>query len=109
MIHILFYKVFIVFYTIKILYTLCIYHLFDILLSLRHTYWSMERMYIFMYKVVKIWPEQTVTCLHTNSPSHIWTTLYIKEQNLKKLITRGMKAQHAQSSYHEIYSNYNTG
>jgi hypothetical protein len=30
-----------------------------------------------MYKVVEIWPGQTVTCLHTNSPGHIWTTLYI--------------------------------
>jgi hypothetical protein len=29
-----------------------------------------------IYKVVQIWPGQTVTCLHTNSPSHIWTTLY---------------------------------
>jgi hypothetical protein len=29
-----------------------------------------------IYKVVQIWPEQTVTCLHTNNPSHIWTTLY---------------------------------
>ena len=29
------------------------------------------------YKVVQIWPEQTVTCLHTISPGHIWTTLYI--------------------------------
>jgi hypothetical protein len=29
------------------------------------------------YKVVEIWPGQTVTCLHTNSPGHIWTTLYI--------------------------------
>jgi hypothetical protein len=27
------------------------------------------------YKVVHIWPGQTVTCLHTNSPGHIWTTL----------------------------------
>jgi hypothetical protein len=27
--------------------------------------------------VVQIWPGQTVTCLHTNSPGHIWTTLYI--------------------------------
>ena len=27
------------------------------------------------YKVVQIWPGQTVT-LHTNSPGHIWTTLY---------------------------------
>jgi hypothetical protein len=28
-------------------------------------------------KVVQIWPKQTVTCLHTNSPGHIWTTLYL--------------------------------
>ena len=28
------------------------------------------------YKVVQIWPEQTVTCLHTINPGHIWTTLY---------------------------------
>ena len=30
-----------------------------------------------MYKVVQIWLGQTVTCLHTISPGHIWTTLYI--------------------------------
>ena len=29
-----------------------------------------------VYKVVQIWPGQTVTCLHTISPGHIWTTLY---------------------------------
>ena len=29
-----------------------------------------------IYKVVQIWPGQTVTCLHTNSPGHIWTALY---------------------------------
>jgi hypothetical protein len=28
------------------------------------------------YKVVQIWPGQTVTCLHTNRPGYIWTTLY---------------------------------
>jgi hypothetical protein len=28
------------------------------------------------YKVVQIWPGQSVTCLHTNRPGHIWTTLY---------------------------------
>jgi hypothetical protein len=28
------------------------------------------------YKVVQIWPGQTVTCWHTNRPGHIWTTLY---------------------------------
>jgi hypothetical protein len=31
-----------------------------------------------LYNVVQIWPGQTVTCLHTNSPGHIWTTLYIQ-------------------------------
>jgi hypothetical protein len=31
------------------------------------------------YKVVQIWPGQTVTSLHTISPGHIWTTLYIKK------------------------------
>ena len=30
------------------------------------------------YKVVQIWPGQTVTCLDTISPGHIWTTLYYK-------------------------------
>jgi hypothetical protein len=30
-----------------------------------------------IYKVVQIWPGQTVTCLHTNSPGHIWTTLHV--------------------------------
>jgi hypothetical protein len=30
-----------------------------------------------IYKVVQIWPGQTVTYLHTNSPGHIWTTLYM--------------------------------
>jgi hypothetical protein len=30
------------------------------------------------YKVVQIWPGQTVTCLHTISPGHIWTTLYFQ-------------------------------
>jgi hypothetical protein len=29
-----------------------------------------------LYKVVQIWPGQTVTCLHTNRPGNIWTTLY---------------------------------
>ena len=30
-----------------------------------------------MYRVVQIWPGQTVTCLHTDRPGHIWTTLYV--------------------------------
>ena len=33
-----------------------------------------------LYKVVQIWPGQTVTCLHTISPGHIWTTLYFDSQ-----------------------------
>jgi hypothetical protein len=32
------------------------------------------------YKVVQIWPGQTVTSLHTISPGHIWTTLYYGKQ-----------------------------
>jgi hypothetical protein len=35
------------------------------------------RIGLFMYKVVQIWPGQTVTCLHTISSGHIWTTLYV--------------------------------
>ena len=34
------------------------------------------------YKVVQIWPGQTVACLHTNSPGHIWTTLYFNQFNI---------------------------
>jgi hypothetical protein len=30
-----------------------------------------------IYKVVQIWPGQTVACLHIINPGHIWTTLYI--------------------------------
>jgi hypothetical protein len=42
--------------------------------------WFRERTSVlrYTYKVVKIWPGQTVTCLHTNSPGHIWTTLYMR-------------------------------
>jgi hypothetical protein len=40
-------------------------------LKLMHTY------VVNTYKVVQIWPGQTVTCLHTISPGHIWTTLYM--------------------------------
>jgi hypothetical protein len=35
-----------------------------------------------IWKVVQIWPGQTVTCLHTISPGHIWTTLYIYSINM---------------------------
>jgi hypothetical protein len=50
------------------------------------------------YKVVLIWPRQTVTCLHTISPGHIWTTLYYGRQQTtlygkgRKQITRNEKA-----------------
>jgi hypothetical protein len=30
-----------------------------------------------------MWPGQTVTCLHTNRPGHIWTTLYNRGINKK--------------------------
>jgi hypothetical protein len=39
-----------------------------------------------MYKVVQIWPGQTVTYLHTISPGHIWTTLYIHYTVVSRLI-----------------------
>jgi hypothetical protein len=38
--------------------------------------WHVTRTSCTKYKVVQIWPGQTVTCLHTNSHGHIWTTLY---------------------------------
>jgi hypothetical protein len=37
-----------------------------------------------IYKVVQIWPGQTVTCLRTISPGHIWTTWYIHSSNCSK-------------------------
>jgi hypothetical protein len=36
-----------------------------------------------LYKVVQIWPGQTVTCLHTASPGHIWTTLYFRKNTTR--------------------------
>ena len=53
----------------------------------------------YKYKVVQIWPGQTVTCLHTNRPGHIWTTLYKKnliqlqwlEQTNRILVVNGSK------------------
>jgi hypothetical protein len=38
---------------------------------------SWTHLNVTLYKVVQIWPGKTVTCLHTNRPGHIWTTLYI--------------------------------
>ena len=40
-----------------------------------------------MYKVLQIWPGQIVTCLHTDSPGHIWTTLYNVELYVMRKIT----------------------
>ena len=47
-------------------------------LHLRFSSKYSQRIYVpfYSYKVVQIWPGQTVTCLHTNRPGHIWTTLY---------------------------------
>jgi hypothetical protein len=42
--------------------------------SCNHACWEKE--INIKYKMVQIWPGQTVTCLHTISPGHIWTTLY---------------------------------
>ena len=54
-----------------------------------------------MYRVVQIWPGQTVTCLHTDRPGHIWTTLYssVKCENIGGfsqllVITKNLKAVH---------------
>jgi hypothetical protein len=41
-----------------------------------------------LYKVVQIWPGQTVTSLQTNSPGHIWTTLYCRTSALQNNIYR---------------------
>ena len=40
--------------------------------------WGTQSWNLSRYKVVQIWPGQTVTCLHTISPGHIWTTLYFR-------------------------------
>jgi hypothetical protein len=36
------------------------------------------------YKVVQILTGQTVTCLNTDSPGHIWTTLYLRKSTEHK-------------------------
>jgi hypothetical protein len=40
------------------------------------------------YKVVQIWPGQTVTCLHTNSLGHIWTTFIMTQYKKPLCLTR---------------------
>ena len=52
-------------------------HMLDVTLSASYVIRRQELLNpVQMYKVVQIWPGQTVSCLHTNSPGHIWTTLY---------------------------------
>ena len=61
-----------------------------------------------MYKVVQIWPGQTVTCLHTNSPGHIWTTLYnlnyakttMGVQSWRENISRGTRMKNIEYDWH---------
>ena len=36
------------------------------------------------YKVVQLWPGQPVTCLHTISCGHIWTTLYYAYEGIEE-------------------------
>jgi hypothetical protein len=58
--------------------------------SFQHFYyytWPSLYTYIqWMYKVIQIWPGQTMTCLHTISPGHIWTTLYFGQIVIKVLV-----------------------
>jgi hypothetical protein len=54
---------------------LCLVRMADVTLVLQVARISDEQR---KYKVVQVWPGQTVTCLHTNSPGHIWTTLYMR-------------------------------
>jgi hypothetical protein len=48
--------------------------------------------------VVQIWPGQTVTCLHTNRPSHIWTTLYYISLSVRSVVS----ACKAHAPYHTV-------
>ena len=53
---------------------------FQYFISLKHREdgkWDNITTILDNYKVVQIWPKQTVTCLHTIG--HIWTALYIWE------------------------------
>jgi hypothetical protein len=46
--------------------------------NFRFSQFSASNCYLCLYKMVQIWPGQTVTSLHTNSRGHIWTTLYFQ-------------------------------
>jgi hypothetical protein len=59
----------------RLIATFRLFHRLKRFVTHRHVpFWSPD---MTIYKVVQIWPRQTVTCLHTNRPGHIWTTLYI--------------------------------
>jgi hypothetical protein len=58
--------------------------------TIKCTYVNAKSCYSLMcYKVVQIWLGQTVTCLHTNSPGHISTTLYNPSWWLWEIGTEG--------------------
>jgi hypothetical protein len=54
----------------RICYKLCS------VISEQHKHTRSKKKHTFEVQGVQIWPGQTVTCLHTNHPGHIWTTLY---------------------------------
>jgi hypothetical protein len=62
------------------MYEKCFHEWWRYMIHNLHMVWGLIHKQIIeshhMYKVVQILPGQTVTCLHTNRPGHIWTTLY---------------------------------
>ena len=52
------------------------------------------------YKVVQIWPGQTVICLNTNRPGHIWTTLYLPELSNDTEASLCERLQRASNYFH---------
>jgi hypothetical protein len=77
--------------------------------NVRHDRWmgstmSVTREAIYVkYRVVQIWPGQTVTCLHTNSPGHVWTTLYNTAARSRNNCCRG-KSKHICSLSYPAYN-----
>jgi hypothetical protein len=61
------------------------------------------------YKVVQIWPGQTVTCLHKISPGRIWTTLYINTKFKSKDRNVWFPIPGMQNSAEAISSRSNAG
>jgi hypothetical protein len=62
--------------------------------------------YFQLYKVVQIWPGQTVTCLHTNRPGHIWITLYSTKQLELMIQTLAKSWNLGEHNYCGIHDNY---